>query len=120
MQAQQQPRTWKEMQERYLQRVMGPGKDGAQYTNGLRRRDLRKFKTPARTPMEVAVSTAELSVAEREEAEEAKQSVEDLRKQVWRRAVVERLSSGLTRTDSDCRSGRSGPRRRACRRRRSG
>ena len=75
------PGTWKEMQDRYLRRVM-ENPDDPGYANGTRRRELRKYKRPARTPMEVAVATAELSIAERQEAEEAKQSVEDLRRVV--------------------------------------
>ena len=84
------PKTWKEMQERYLGRIMG-GKDEAGCANGTRRRDFRRRKLAARAPLEIAVATAELSVGERLEAEEARQSAEELRVQL-RDARAEALS----------------------------
>ena len=75
------PQAWKEMQERYMRKVLVAA-DDPRYLNGTRRMDGRKRKFAARAPMEVAMSTAELTVAERQEAEDSKRTGEELRKQV--------------------------------------
>ena len=78
---QQAPKAWKEMQERYMRKVLVAA-DDPRYLNGTRRMDGRKRKFAARAPMEVAMSTAELTVAERQEAEDSKRTGDELRRQV--------------------------------------
>ena len=78
---QQAPKAWKEMQERYMRKVLVAA-DDPRYLNGTRRMDGRKRKFAARAPMEVAMSTAELTVAERQEAEDSKRTGDELRKQL--------------------------------------
>ena len=91
---QQAPKAWKEMQERYMRKVLVAA-DDPRYLNGTRRMDGRKRKFAARAPMEVAMSTAELTVAERQEAEDSKRTGEELRKQLSeKRAEATELRHG--------------------------
>ena len=91
---QQAPKAWKEMQERYMRKVLVAA-DDPRYLNGTRRMDGRKRKFAARAPMEVAMSTAELTVAERQEAEDSKRTGDELRKQLSeKRAEATELRHG--------------------------
>jgi hypothetical protein len=49
---QQAPKAWKEMQERYMRKVLVAA-DDPRYLNGTRRMDGRRRKFAARAPMEV-------------------------------------------------------------------
>ncbi len=49
------PQAWKEMQERYMRKVLVAA-DDPRYLNGTRRMDGRKRKFAARAPMEVRVT----------------------------------------------------------------